>query len=246
MSALSCSSDIPPLALLTGGLATRLGTLTAHVPKSLLPVAGEPFIAHQLRLLAGQGIRNIVICTGHFGEQIERFVSDGHRFGCLVRYSNDGSALLGTGGAIRKALPWLGSCFWVMYGDSYLTAPFAPALDTFRASGQPALVTVYANANRWDTSNVLFVEGKVLCYDKNGQQPGMQHIDYGLGLFSAEIFQQWPAGCAFDLARLQSRLVDKGLMAGHEVFERFYEIGSLAGLQETDRFLTESMGVVPA
>jgi NDP-sugar pyrophosphorylase family protein len=227
-------------------LATRLGPLTAHLPKSLLPVAGEPFIAHQLRLLAAQGIRNIVICTGYLGEQIERFVGDGHSFDCRVRYSCDGSALLGTGGAIRKALPRLGSCFWVMYGDSYLTAPFAPALDTFRASNQPALMTVYANANRWDTSNVLFVDGKVLCYDKSGQHPGMQHIDYGLGLFSAEIFKPWPAGCAFDLARLQSRLVKKGLVAGHEVFERFYEIGSIPGLEETHSFLLESARGVPA
>ena len=245
MTAPSSNSDSPPLALLAGGLATRLGSLTARVPKSLLHVAGEPFIAHQLRFLAAQGVRIIIICCGHFGEQIEGFVSDGGQFGCRVRYSYDGPKPLGTGGAIRKALPLLGPCFWVMYGDSYLTAPFAPVLHAFRTSDPPALMTVYANANRWDTSNVLFRDGKVLCYDKSGLDRGMHHIDYGLGLYSAAIFQQLPDS-RFDLANLQMRLVDQGLMAGHEVAERFYEIGSVSGLRETDSFLREALRGVPA
>ena len=238
MSAPFCSSEVPPLALLAGGFGTRLGSLTARVPKSLLPVAGEPFVAHQLRLLAAQGICNIVICCGHLGEKIESFVGDGRQFGCSARYSYDGPAPLGTGGAIRKALPLLGSQFWVMYGDSYLTAPFAPVLNAFRSSGLPALMTVHANADRWDVSNVLFSAGKVLSYDKRCSQSGMRHIDYGLGLFSAAGFAEWPEGSAFDLADLQGRLAEQGMMAGYEIPERFYEIGSLAGLQETDSFLS--------
>ncbi|MBV8671958.1 MAG: nucleotidyltransferase family protein [Acidobacteriaceae bacterium] len=243
MSAPSCITEIPQLALLAGGLATRLGPLTARVPKSLLPIAGEPFIAHQLRLLVGQGVCDIVICSGHLGEQIEEFVGDGSRFGCLVRYSHDGDVPLGTGGAIRNALPLLGPCFWVMYGDSYLTAPFAPALRNFRDSALLALMTVYANADRWDSSNVSFNGGKILRYNKSRRYPGMQHIDYGLSLFSASVFAQWPEGSAFDLADLQSRLVEQGIMAGHEVFDRFYEIGSPTGLHETELFLTESLRV---
>jgi NDP-sugar pyrophosphorylase family protein len=246
MSAPSCSSDVPPLALLAGGLATRLGPLTARLPKSLLPVAGEPFIAHQLRLLAAQGVSEIVICCGHLGEQIESYVGDGSRFGCRVRYSYDGPTALGTGGAIRRALPLLGERFWVMYGDSYLAAPFAPILDAFRSSGQPTLMTVYANADRWDKSNIVFSDGKVVCYDKSQRHLGMRHIDYGLGLYSAAVFEQWPDGAAFDLADLQSRLVEQGLMAGYEVAERFYEIGSLAGLREADSFLTDSLHGVSA
>ena len=163
-----------------------------------------------------------------------------------MRYSYDGPTLLGTGGAIRKALSLLGSCFWVMYGDSYLTAPFAPALDSFRTSSCPALMTLYANADQWDVSNVLFRDGKVIRYDKSRRDPAMRHIDYGLGLFSVELFQRWPEGSPFDLADLQSRLVEDGLMGGHEVSERFYEIGSLSGLQETASFLAESTREVPA
>jgi len=241
MNAPLCNEGDPPLALLAGGLSTRLRPATASLPKSLLKVGGEPFIAHQLRLLADQGVREVVICCGHFGEQIESFVSDGSRFGCRVRYSYDSPGLLGTGGAIRRALNLLGSRFWVMYGDSYLPAPFAPVLDAFLRSGDAALMTLFANGNNWDASNVEFTGGKIVRYDKHTRGPGMQHIDYGLGLFSAEVFRRWAGPAVFDLSDLQSRLVEQGAMAGFEVIERFYEIGSPSGLKETDAYLSKRL-----
>ncbi len=241
MNAHSFNEGVPPLALLAGGLATRLGALTEKVPKSLMMIAGEPFIAHQLRLLARQGVREIVICTGYLAEQIERFVGDGSRYDCRVRYSCDGPTRLGTGGAIHQALPLLGPRFWVMYGDSYLTAPFSPVLRAFESSGRHALMTVVANRNRWDLSNIEFAEGTILRYDKRSPRPGMQYIDYGLGLYTANVFRDWLEDAAFDLSELQSRLVDEGAMAGYEVPERFYEIGSISGLAETDAFLTARM-----
>lgn len=242
-SSYSPGYGIPPLALLAGGLATRLGPLTARTPKSLLAVAGEPFIAHQLRLLASQNIRDIVLCCGHLGEQIENFVGDGSRFGCRVRYSSDGPGLLGTGGAIRRALPLLGPLFWVMYGDSYLAAPFAPVLAAFHISRKSALMTLFANRNRWDTSNVEFADGCIIRYNKRSPGPSMQHIDYGLSLFSAQVFESWPAQTAFDLSEVQRDLVDRQAMAGYEVADRFYEIGSLSGLHETEAFLTNHKAV---
>jgi len=241
MSAPSPSKEIPPLALLVGGLATRLGPLTARLPKSMVPVAGEPFIAHQLRLLVRHGVRNVVVCCGHLADQIESFVGDGRQFGCRVVYSYDGPTPLCTGGAIRKALSLLGPVFWVMYGDSYLTTPFIPVLEAFQRSGHAALMTVYENRGRWDTSNVLFQDSKVVCYDKRRPLPGMQHIDYGLSIFSAEVFEEWPDASAFDLADLQSSIAANRSLAGYEVRERFYEIGSLSGLHETDSVLTESL-----
>jgi NDP-sugar pyrophosphorylase family protein len=228
----------PTLALLAGGLATRLRPVTETVPKSMLAVAGEPFIAHQLRLLARQGVRDVVLCCGYLGEQIESFVGDGSRFGCRVRYSYDGPSLLGTGGAIHKALPLLGPDFWVMYGDSYLTAPFAPIFEAFRESGKPALMTVLANDDQWDRSNVEFCDGTIMRYEKKSSGSQMRHIDYGLGLFSAQVFEGWTDTHAFDLAQVQSRLVEQKEMAGYEVGERFYEIGSVTGLAETDALLS--------
>lgn len=233
---------MPPLALLAGGLATRLGAATRHMPKSLVEVAGEPFIAHQLRMLAEQRITSVVICCGHLGRMIEEFIGDGTQFSCCVRYSYDGPTLLGTGGAIRKALPLLGERFWVMYGDSYLTADFNAVLTSFEEAGKSGLMTVFRNDDRWDASNVEFAEGRIVRYAKRGhgtRAGAMRHIDYGLGIYRAEVFQAWPDEAAFDLAAVQTELVARGEMAGFEVSERFYEIGSPAGLRETDAFLRE-------
>ncbi|MGB7189594.1 MAG: sugar phosphate nucleotidyltransferase [Acidobacteriaceae bacterium] len=226
-----------PLALLAGGMASRLGAMTERIPKSMLEVAGEPFIAHQLQLLASQGVRDVVICCGHLGGMISDFVGDGDGFGCRVRYCFDGPPLLGTGGAIRKALPMLGPRFWVMYGDSYLTAAFDPALRAFEDSGQLGLMTVFRNENRWDASNVEFAKGRIVRYDKRERSVEMRHIDYGLGIYSAAAFADWPEGAAFDLSEVQSDLIARGAMAGLEVPERFFEIGSVDGLAETDAFL---------
>jgi NDP-sugar pyrophosphorylase family protein len=233
---------LPALALLAGGLATRLRPLTLSVPKSLVEVAGEPFIAHQLRLLASRGIGDIVVCAGHLGEQITEYVGDGTDFGCRVRYSFDGDRLLGTGGALQKALPLLGDRFFVMYGDSYLPTRFAPVLSAFERTGLPALMTVFRNAGRWDTSNVEFADGIIRRYDKVDRTPAMLHIDYGLGIVAADAFAVRPADEAFDLADFYRDLARRGRLTGLEVAERFYEIGSPEGLGETDAFLRQLNG----
>jgi MurNAc alpha-1-phosphate uridylyltransferase len=242
MPAPASSERLPALALLAGGLATRLRPLTLTVPKSLVKVAGEPFIAHQLRLLASQGIGDIVLCTGHLGEQITEYVGDGAGFGCRVRYSFDGDRQLGTGGALQKAMPLLGDRFFVMYGDSYLPTRFAPVLRAFERTGLPALMTVFRNAGRWDTSNVEFADGIIRRYDKVDRTTAMLHIDYGLGVIAADAFAVRPADEAFDLADFYRDLARRGYLAGLEVAERFYEIGSPEGLDETDAFLRQLNG----
>jgi MurNAc alpha-1-phosphate uridylyltransferase len=232
------SSKVSPVvAILAGGLATRLLPATATIPKSMLMIAGEPFIAHQLRMLSRQGLSNVVICGGHLMEQIEGFVGDGAQFGSRVRYSSDGVRLLGTGVAIRHALPLLGARFFVLYGDSYLTAPMVPVLHAFLSCGQRALMTVLRNRGQWDASNVEFAAGRIVRYDKQAAWVSMEHIDYGLSIFSEEIFRCWPEGSVFCLSALQSNLVARDEMAAFEVHERFYEIGSAHGWMETDAFL---------
>jgi NDP-sugar pyrophosphorylase family protein len=229
-------ADIP-VAILAGGLATRLRPITEKIPKSLVTVAGEPFLAHQLRLLHTRGVRHVVLCVGYLGEMIERDFGDGAAFGIELRYSFDGPTLLGTGGALRQALPLLEEEFFVLYGDSYLPIDYAAVLASFRTSGQPGLMTVFRNEGAWDTSNVQFEDGHIVRYDKRERTPEMRYIDYGLGVFRASIFAERPAGEVFDLAEVQRGLVAKGALAGHEVFQRFYEIGSHAGLAELETFL---------
>ena len=229
-------------AILTGGLATRLRPLTETIPKALLEVAGEPFLAHQLRLMVRNGIRHAVLCTGYLGEQIRDFAGDGSRFGLRLDYSSDGPALLGTAGAIRQALPLLDQSFFVVYGDSYLPCDWQKAGRTFQDSGRLALMTVFRNEDLWDASNVEFGNGTILAYDKKARTARMHHIDYGLGAFRRAAFDQIPAGVPFDLAVLYQQLLAKQQLTGFEVHQRFYEIGSLAGLNELAAFLCSTPG----
>jgi NDP-sugar pyrophosphorylase family protein len=230
-------TQMPPLALLAGGLAKRLRPLSESVAKVMVEVAGEPFIAHQLRLLRRESITHVVLCVGYLGRQVEDFVGDGSRYGLTVDYCYDGPVLLGTGGALRRALGQLGPEFLVMYGDSWLDTAFAPVIDAFRASGRSALMTVYRNSDRWDRSNVWFEDGHIRVYDKENRVPQMQHIDWGLSMVKAEVLAAKPAGEPIDLAAVYSALARKDLLAGYEMTTRFYEIGSPAGLRETDTLL---------
>jgi NDP-sugar pyrophosphorylase family protein len=230
-------SSALPVAILAGGLATRLRPLTENTPKLLLEVAGEPFFSHQLRLLHAAGLTRVVVCVGHLGEMIVDRYGDGAAWGVQLEYSFDGPQLLGTGGALIRALPRLGESFFVLYGDSYLPVDYAAVGRAFLASARPGLMTVYENAGRYDTSNVWFERGRIRAYDKRHRSPQMRHIDYGLGVLRRRAFDGWPRDAAVDLAAVYSRLVATDGLAGYEVKERFYEIGSPEGLRELDALL---------
>jgi NDP-sugar pyrophosphorylase family protein len=225
-----------PVVILAGGLATRLRPITERIPKSLVPVAGKPFLAHQLELLRSRGIRRAVLCIGYLGEMIQRDFGN-EKFGVKLDYAFDGPKLLGTGGAIKHALPLLGGEFFVLYGDSYLPVEYAPIADFFQRSGRLGCMTVYRNEGKYDTSNVVFADGEIKVYDKKAKLPEMRHIDYGLSLFKAAAFDSYPAGQPFDLAEVMGKLVREKQLAGYEVRERFYEIGSPAGLAELETLL---------
>lgn len=226
-----------PVAILAGGLATRLRPITELIPKALIDINGEPFLAHQLRLLRNRGIREVVLCVGHMGDRIREFAADGSRFGLRIEYSFDGPVLLGTAGALRQALPLLGPAFFVLYGDSYLTCDYLAVERHFLESNQLGLMTVFQNAGHGDTSNVAFFDRRILNYDKVNPTPEMRHIDYGLGVFDARAFQTLDEHKPHDLAALYRDLLSRGELAAFEVDEQFYEIGSLAGIEELKEFL---------
>ena len=235
-----------PVAILAGGLAKRLRPITETIPKALVSVAGGPFIAHQLRLLHSAGLRRIIICAGYLGEMIETEIGDGASFDLRIEYSFDGPRLLGTGGALKRALPLLGRRFFVLYGDSYLPIDYRKAALAFATGDKAGLMTVYRNEGRWDTSNVRFEAGQILRYDKEQRTPEMRHIDYGLGILRAESLASWPENEAFDLADVYRRLLSEKQLSGYEVTERFYEIGSPRGLAELDAFLRRQPAFSPS
>lgn len=235
-----------PVAILAGGLATRLRPATNRIPKALLNVAGEPFLVHQLRLLHSQSFRKIVLCVGYLGEMIEAKIGDGSKLGLQIAYAFDGPALLGTGGALKRACPLLGDRFLVIYGDSYMPVDYAAIVEAFVLSGKPGLMTVLENGGRWDASNVSFESGEIRRYDKKLRTLEMHHIDYGIAVLTAAVFSDFPDNETFDLADVYSRLVSEKKMAAYEVKQRFYEIGSPRGLAELDSLLRHKPLSIPA
>jgi len=225
-----------PVLILAGGKATRLGNISQTVPKALVAVAGRPFIDHQLERIASHGIHNVILCVGHFAEQIRNHVGNGSRYGLNVSYSDDGPTPRGTGGAVRNALPSIGDGCWVLYGDSLLDVDYREVFDALPSQAL-GLMTVYRNENRFDSSNVLFINGCLLKYSKTAATPDMLHIDYGLSLLRAEAIERIPEDRQSDLAELFSSLSIGGELAGVEMTRRFYEIGSPAGLREAEEFL---------
>ena len=230
------ASDLP-VAILAGGMATRLRPITEKIPKLLVEVAGEPFFSHQIRLLKQAGLTRLVLCVGYLGEKIVELYGDGAKWGVKIEYVFDGPKLLGTGGALIKALPNLGDTFFVLYGDSYLPVDYLAVGDFFLRSGKLGLMTVYENHGRYDTSNVWFENGAIKIYDKKVKVPQMHHIDYGLGVFRAAAFDGFARDAVVDLAEVQKSLVNRQQLAGYEIKNRFYEIGSHEGLQELDALL---------
>ena len=226
-----------PVALLAGGLATRLRPITAKIPKLLVEVAGEPFFSHQLKLLKAAGLTRIVLCVGYLGEQIVDLYKDGSAYGVDIKYSFDGTKLLGTAGALIQAMPLLGDSFYVLYGDSYLPIDYRKIGDHFLASGKKGLMTVFENKGLYDSSNVWFQNGEIKVYDKKVKLPEMKHIDYGLGLFKASAFEGYSKTEVVDLAEVQKSLVSQKELCGYEMRERFYEIGSPEGLAELNTLL---------
>ncbi|MHB8626468.1 MAG: nucleotidyltransferase family protein [Aggregatilineales bacterium] len=228
-----------PVLILAGGLATRLRPITEQIPKILIDVAGRPFAEHQIALLKKHDLTDIVLCVGYLGEQVQQALGDGSRWGVHLTYAFDGPVLLGTGGAIRQARPFLGDAFFVLYGDAYLACDYLAIESAFRASKKLGLMTVFHNKNKWDRSNIIFRDGQIIRYDKRYPTPDMEYIDYGLGILQASALDPYPTDRPFDLAAVYQDLIGRGQIDGYEVAERFYEIGSPTGLEETRQRLAK-------
>ncbi len=211
------------------------------LPKALLPVAGRPFAHWQLTWLAAQGV-DVVFSIGHKGDLIRDYVGDGSRWGTSVRYVEERDALLGTGGAVRLAVDCgiVGERFFVLYGDSYLHVDLSAVDRRFCQESDAALMTVFRNNGRWDQSNVVFREGRVVEYSKGRVDfpHEMQFIDYGLSEFGCDAVERYiPQGVRYDLGAAFSRMSREGKLGGYEVNERFYEVGSPEGLRDLEAHL---------
>jgi NDP-sugar pyrophosphorylase family protein len=232
------------LVILAGGFAKRLGLITEQIPKALVKINDIPFVDWQLSLLARKGIKKVIFCVSHKSEMIESHIGDGSRFNLEVKYSKDGITQLGTGGAIRKSISLLDESFMVLYGDSYLEMDYKEAETAFEASGKPAMVTVYKNSGQYDTSNIKFNKNVVEQYKKGSIRAQFDHIDYGLSFFKKEVFKNQELGKYFDLSEVFEDLSRRRDLAGYEVFNRFYEVGSIQGISELSKHLSGAQDVI--
>jgi len=247
-------NKFPPILILAGGLGTRISSINPGRPKSMVNVNGQPFVAHQLRLLKEQGFTDAVLCVGHKSEPLREFVGDGTKFGINVVYSYDsdtmdpdskefgkpaseGSELIGTGGAVLKATKLVSSPFAVIYGDAWLDFSVAPVIESFSRLGKPALMTVFRNENRWAPSNLLIDGEQVTCYNKVNPTADMVHIDFGMSIFSDQAFNGFSLEQKFDLTEVVIALISRDELACFEVTERFYEVGSPQAVRDLEEHL---------
>jgi N-acetyl-alpha-D-muramate 1-phosphate uridylyltransferase len=233
-------TELTLAVILAGGYATRMRPITEHIPKALIEIAGRPFLWHQLQLLKRNGVHSAVLAVGYLGESIREYFGDGSDVGVSLEYSFDGPSLLGTAGAIKKALPLLPERFFVLYGDSYLRCDYRAVEDAFRRCDRAGLMTVYRNDGLFDGSNVEYDGMRIVRYDKTNRTPAMRHIDYGLGAFHRSAFESLSDGQPRDLVQVYQALIAADELAAFEVFERFYEIGSPEGLRDTADFLSRA------
>jgi len=223
--------------VLAGGLGTRLRPLTETIPKALIPVAGRPFIEYQIEQFRRHGVTDLVICVGHLGHLIEDHLGDGRRFDVSIRYGHERGELLGTAGAIKNVEHLLDDAFFATYGDSYTVVAFERIMAYFSSRDRLGLMVVLKNEDRWDRSNIV-VEGEfVHIYDKQLLHPGMRYIDFGVSLFRREAFREVPAGVPVDLNDVNQRLIAEQQLLAYETRDRFYEIGSVAGLREFETLM---------
>ncbi len=226
--------------VLMGGLGTRLGEQTKKHPKSMLRVEGLPFFDYELFLLKRAGFTDFLFLTGFGSEEVEEYYGDGSSLGVKIDYSKDGEKLLGTGGAVRRAFDKLEEEFLLLYGDSFMDIDYGETLERYseaKKDGATCLMTVMKNAGRFDKSNCVVREGKLLSYDKENPLPEMDYIDYGVSVYKKSLFAGIPEGEAFDIARLQKAEAAAGRCGIHIVNRRFYEIGRPESLSECAEYI---------
>jgi NDP-sugar pyrophosphorylase family protein len=228
-------ADFPSVAILCGGKATRLYPLTVDYPKALVLLRGEPFLAHQLRMLRLRGVKKIVLCVGVGSEMIKNFAGDGKKFSLQIEYVEDGAEPKGTGGAILQALPKLSENFFILYGDSYLLCDWQKMWLHYQQLKSDVMMSVFENANQWDVSNAALLQNDMVYYNKSRVRADMKYIDYGLLLCNKKAFSDYKE--PFDLAELLQNLSEKKSLFAHVVKERFYEIGSFSGIEDLEKYL---------
>jgi len=218
--------------ILAGGEGTRLRPLTTNLPKSMIPIAGKPFLEYEVKLLKRAGVIDFVICVGYKGEIIRSHFANGESFGVKIRYSDDGDMLLGTAGSLKKAQALLAEGFFITYGDAYPIIDYHAAWNRFISTGKIAMMVVLKNANKYGRSNTVVQNGQVTFYSKKESAPGMEYIEFGVTFMNRQALEMLSDNHPIDLEVLYRKIISNDQMAALEVKQRIYDIGSPEGLRD--------------
>jgi NDP-sugar pyrophosphorylase family protein len=228
-----------PVAILAGGLGTRISSVSNGLPKSLMEFNKKPFLEWQLRLLEKNKCKDVVLCVGYKSELIEKYIKSRPKSNLNIQLSNDGDISLGTGGALVNARKYLGEAFLVLYGDSYLTVNFKEVSEYFLSIKNLGLLTVLKNDLNLEPSNVYLKNKHVLKYDKIYKLKSMQYIDYGLSAFKLDALKGYQSKKFLDLSIILTNLATQKQLAGYQVFKRYYEVGSIQGAKDFEKLSRE-------
>jgi NDP-sugar pyrophosphorylase family protein len=227
---------IMQVVILAGGLGTRLGALTKDTPKPLMPVAGRPYLAWQLDWLAAQGFQDVLLLTGYLGEQVEEALGDGSAFGLRLSYSREPEPL-GTGGALRLAVPLLHESFLVLYGDSFLPIDLRKTAALLTDTQATGLLVVYHDPTGETTvpCNVALEEDglHVAAYRKGVADPALRHVEAGVLAFRRDMVSLLPSQGRSSLEEeIFPRLIQARQLVAQVTEQRFYDIGTPERLEQ--------------
>jgi len=221
------------IAIICGGLATRLGSLATNIPKSMIDIDGKPFLEQQIEMLKKHNITDIVLCVGHLSDKIEDYFGNGDKFGVNIKYSQDGAKALGPIGAIKNAESLLDDVFFIMYGDSYLSVDFQKAYSFFKEHDKLGLMVVYKNNDKYDKSNLVIKDNMVVGY----REKEAVYIDYGTSILRKKALDLVPKNTMYSTGQFFSDLISKKELLAFEAEKRFYHIGNPDALEELRSFI---------
>jgi NDP-sugar pyrophosphorylase family protein len=225
------------MVILCGGLATRLGSLTITVPKSMIKIYDKPFLEYQIEILKKRSLKNIVLCVGHLSEQIEKYFGNGEKFGVNIKYSYDGDKQLGPIGALKNAEELLEEIFFIMYGDSYLDIDFQKMSSYFKDNKKLGLMAVYKNFDKYDKSNLIIKNNIIIGYGEKERTKDMVYIDYGTSILRKKSLNEIPKYTFISTGQFFSKLISKHELLAFEIKKRFYHIGNPDALEEFGNFI---------
>jgi len=225
---------------MAGGLATRLRPLTEDTPKSLILIEGKPFLQYQIELLNRNGIKEIVLCLGYMGNKIEDYFGNGNRFGVKIKYSYEDN-LLGTGGALKLVEPHLDEHFFLIWGDSYVRLDYQEMYAFHIKNDRKFEVTmaIFYNIRNYDKSNIAYEHGKIKKYEKHSKDV-LKYIDAGIMVINKELLERIPVSRVFQIEEIFSQLAKQEKIQPFLIKKRYYEIGSIKGLNQFKKFINRN------